>query len=48
MKINQDDLEEKIIKKFQQKEKKKKRKMKVCGRKIFELKRIIEKKAKEN
>jgi len=39
------DLEENLIKKFQDQEKRKKRRMKVVGKKVFELKKIIEKKA---
>ena len=39
-------LEEEIIKKAKKREKKKKKKMKVSGKKVFELKKIIEKKTK--
>lgn len=39
------DLEENLIKKFQNQEKRKRRKMRVVGKKVFELKKIIEKKA---
>ena len=44
--MNQDNLEEKIIKKAQEREKKKKKCMKISGKKVFELKKIIEKKVK--
>ena len=38
---NYTDFEEKIEKKFSQKDKKKARKMKVTGKQVFELKKII-------
>ncbi len=41
------DLEEEIIKKTEAREKKKKKKMKVSGKKVFELEKIIEKKGEE-
>jgi len=41
---NHNELQEKVEKKYRQKEKRKTGKMKVSGKKIFELKKIITKK----
>lgn len=45
---NQNNLEEEIKKKFLPRDKKKVRKMKISGKSVFNLKRIIQKKIKIN
>jgi hypothetical protein len=44
MNNQQNDLEDKLTKKSEKRAKKKRNKMKVSGKKVFELKKIIEKK----
>jgi len=44
IKNNQNDLEEEMAKKAERREQKKRKRMKVSGKKVFELKKIIEEK----
>lgn len=45
MKNNTNYIEKEVLKKFEKREKKRKPKMKVSGKSVLKLKRIIEKKA---